>query len=285
MKSASPLISVGLIGSAIQQSQSPAMHEAEAAALGLHLRYRLFDMQALGVGLGGLSSLLDQAETEGFAGVNITHPCKQAVIPLLHEVSSDAAMIGAVNTVVFEQGRRHGYNTDEWGFRESFGRQMAGAALGNIVQLGAGGAGAATGHAMLQLGTERLTVFDPDQGRAEQLTEKLAARFGSKRVGAGTALATTMADADGLVHATPTGMAGHPGLPLPAELLRPALWVAEVVYFPLETPLLASARALGCRVVDGGGMAVFQAAKAFELFTGVAPDAERMLARFRGNPP
>jgi shikimate dehydrogenase len=89
-----------------------------------------------------------------------------------------------------------------------------------------------------------------------------------------------MAAADGLVHCTPTGMAAHPGLPLPAALLRPALWVAEIVYFPLETELLRVARALGCRTLDGGGMAVFQAAEAFRLFTGITPDAERMLRHF-----
>ena len=85
---------------------------------------------------------------------------------------------------------------------------------------------------------------------------------------------------DGLVHATPTGMAAHPGLPLDAGLLRPDLWVADIVYRPLETALVRTARGLGCRVLDGGGMAVFQAVDAFRLFTGVEPDAERMLTHF-----
>ena len=89
-----------------------------------------------------------------------------------------------------------------------------------------------------------------------------------------------MASADGLIHATPTGMTKFPGLPLPAELLRPALWVAEIVYFPLETELLRVARGLGCRIMNGSGMAVFQAAEAFRLFTGITPDAERMRRHF-----
>ncbi|MCL9849061.1 shikimate dehydrogenase, partial [Ralstonia solanacearum] len=97
---------------------------------------------------------------------------------------------------------------------------------------------------------------------------------------AGADLAAAMAAADGLVHATPTGMAGHPGLPLPPDLLQSRHWVAEIVYFPLETELLRHARALGCRTLDGGGMAVFQAVGAFELFTGIAPNAHRMLAHF-----
>ena len=89
-----------------------------------------------------------------------------------------------------------------------------------------------------------------------------------------------MQSADGLIHCTPTGMARHPGLPLRAELLQPSHWVAEIVYVPLETELLRVARAKGCRTVDGGGMAVFQAAGAFRLFTGVEPDGERMLRHF-----
>jgi shikimate dehydrogenase len=274
-------IRVGLIGAAIQQSKSPAMHEAEAKALGIALDYRLFDLTALGVGPEALDGLLRQVEALGYAGVNITHPCKQAVIPLLDDLSIDAAVLGAVNTVVFSHGRRLGYNTDEWGFGEAFRRRMAGAPLRAVVQLGAGGAGAATAHAMLRLGAERLMVFDADRSRAESLADKFAANFGADRIVAGDDLAAQIAAADGLVHATPTGMAAHPGLPLPAALLRADLWVAEVVYFPLETPLLAAARALGARVVDGGGMAVLQAAKAFEYFTGVTPDAERMLEHFR----
>lgn len=277
-------ILVGLIGAGIQQSRSPDMHETEARALGLDLEYRRLDLKAMGVGPEALPDILRQAESDGFSGVNVTHPCKQAVIPLLNDLSDDAAMIGAVNTVVFKNGRRHGYNTDEWGFRESFRRQMAGAPLGRVVQLGAGGAGAATAHAMLELGAQRLSIFDADAAKAEDLAAKMAGKFGPGRVCAAIDLAASVADAQGLVQATPVGMADHPGLPLPADLLRPDLWIAEVVYFPLETELLAVARRLGCRTIDGGGMAVFQAAKAFELFTGVTPDAERMLARFRSDP-
>jgi shikimate dehydrogenase len=135
-------------------------------------------------------------------------------------------------------------------------------------------------HAALELGVEHLTLFDKDASRAQQLAVSLAGRFGATRVAAGTALDAAMADADGVIHATPTGMAKHPGLPLPAGLLHGGLWIAEIVYFPLETELLRIARALGCRTLDGGGMAVFQAVEAFRLFTGVEPDAQRMLRHF-----
>jgi shikimate dehydrogenase len=216
----------------------------------------------------------------GFDGLNVTHPCKQAIIPLLHELSEDARALGAVNTVALRGGRRVGHNTDWWGFAESFRRNLPDARRGHVVQLGAGGAGSAVAHAALMVGTERLTILDTDRARAERVASGLCERFGVGRAVCGHDLEAAMADADGLISATPVGMADYPGLPLPAELLHPGLWVADVVYFPLETALLERARALGCRTLDGGGMAVFQAVEAFRLFTGITPDADRMLRHF-----
>lgn len=271
---------VGLIGSGIQGSRTPAMHEREGDEQGFRTLYRKIDLEQLGLGTAALPELLLAAERMGFAGLNITHPCKQAVIPLLDELSPDAEALGAVNTVVLRDGRRRGENTDWWGFAEAFRRRMAGAALGRVVQLGAGGAGAAVAHALFGLGVQRLTIEDVDPARAAALAESLCKRVGAGRAVACADLPAAMAEADGLVHCTPTGMAAHPGLPLPATLLRPDLWVAEIVYFPLETELLRVARGLGCRTLDGGGMAVFQAVEAFRLFTGTTPDAERMLRHF-----
>ena len=148
------------------------------------------------------------------------------------------------------------------------------------MQTGAGGAGAAVAHAALTLGVQRLTVFDMEVARAEALAADLCGRFGAGRATAGDALPAAMEEAEGLINCTPIGMAKYPGMPLPAALLHPALWVAEIVYFPLETELLRQARALGCRTLDGGGMAVFQAVGALRLFTGIEPDAERMLRHF-----
>lgn len=271
---------VGLIGSGIQASRTPAMHEREGDEQGVRYMYQKLDLDRLGLGPGALAELLLAAERMGFAGLNITHPCKQAVIPLLDELSPDAEALGAVNTVLLRGGKRRGENTDWWGFAEAFRRNMAGAALRRVVQLGAGGAGAAVAHALLTLGVQRLAVHDIDAERAAALAGSLADRFGLGRAVVGTDLAAMLAEADGLVHCTPTGMAAHPGLPLPGVLLRPALWVAEIVYFPIETELLRVARAQGCRTLDGGSMAVFQAVQAFRLFTGITPDAERMLRHF-----
>ena len=275
-----PSFLLGLVGQDIQGSRTPEMQMREAEAQGLRCVYRLFDLTALGLDVGALPDLLGSAERFGFDGLNITHPCKQAVIPLLDALSDDARALGAVNTVLFRGGRRIGHNTDWSGFAEPFRRRMDGVALDHVVQIGAGGAGRAVAHAALMLGARRLTLFDTDADRARTVAANLAEHFGAGRAFAGTDLAAALAQADGLVNATPIGMEAHPGMPVPAALLRPALWVAEVVYFPLETELLAQARALGCRTVDGGGMAVFQAVAAFRLFTGREPDSDRMLREF-----
>lgn len=267
----------GLIGSGIGTSLSPALHEREARHHGLNLVYRLLDIDALGQEVG---ELVRAARRFGYDGLNITHPCKQAVIPHLDELSEDARALGAVNTVVFDGDRAIGHNTDWTGFAESFTRGLPGAPTRRIVQLGAGGAGAAVAHALLTLGAGLLTVVDTRPEQAKALATRLAGRFGDGRAHAAAHddLPGLLTAADGLVNATPAGMAHHPGLPLPAELLHPGLWVADIVYRPLETELLRHARALGCRTLDGGGMVVFQAAHAFHLFTGRKPDAERMLA-------
>jgi shikimate dehydrogenase len=272
---------LGLIGAGIQRSLSPELQEEEARRHGLRLHYQLIDLDPLGLGVEALPELLTGAKRLGFGGLNITYPCKQAIIPLLESLSDEARTLNAVNTVVIRDGALTGHNTDCSGYAEGFWRGLPDARLDRVVQLGAGGAGAAVAYAALALGAKRLTLFDPVGARATALAATLSERFGEAVVGAGTDLAAAMSDADGLIHATPTGMAKLPGMPLPAALLRPRHWVSEVVYFPLETELLREARARGCRTLDGGGMAVFQAAGAFRLFTGLEPDAERMLRHFR----
>ncbi|MDQ1066278.1 shikimate dehydrogenase [Streptomyces canus] len=270
---------VGLIGAGIGPSLSPALHEREADRQGLRYLYRLIDIDVLGVRPEAVGDLVQAARDLGFDGLNITHPCKQLVIGHLDALAPQAEALGAVNTVVFENGRATGHNTDVTGFAASFARGLPDVPLERVVQLGAGGAGAAVAHAMLTLGAGRVTVVDALADRAAELAASLTRHFGQGRAAAAAPdrLPQLLADADGIVHATPTGMAAHPGLPFPADLLRPELWVAEVVYRPLETELLQTARALGCATLDGGGMAVFQAVDAFRLFTGREPDAARML--------
>jgi shikimate dehydrogenase len=255
----------GLIGAGIRGSLSPPLHEREAGALGLDYAYRTLDTDVLHA---DVAELLSRALDEGYDGLNVTHPWKQAVLAHLDELDDDAAALGAVNTVVIRDGHTTGHNTDATGFAESVERGLPGAALHRVVLLGAGGAGSALAHALRGLGVEDLVIVDADPERARALATAVGGRTGAPG---------DVAHADGLVHATPTGMVGHPGIALDPDLLHEEMWVADIVYRPLETELLRVARERGCRTLDGGGMVVFQAAASLELFTGVRPDRERML--------
>ena len=275
---------LGLIGAGIQRSLTPAMQETEAAAQGLRLHYQLIDLDVAGQDVQALPMLIAAARTMGFAGLNITYPCKQAVIPLLDDLSDEARAMGAVNTVVFEGGKATGHNTDGSGWRWGFERALPKADLARVVLLGAGGAGSAIAHAVMRMQAGALVLVDAEPARAAEAAERLNSLYPGRRAShAATAAAALAAGrgASGLIHATPTGMDKLPGLPLDAALLQPHLWVSEVVYFPLETALLKAARALGCAVCDGGTMAVGQAVGAFRLFSGREPDMSRMDAHFR----
>jgi shikimate dehydrogenase len=276
---------VGLIGSGIGTSVSPALHEREADALGIRYLYRVLDLDDLGVGAAAVGELVAATQLAGYDGLNVTHPIKQLVLDHLDELSPDAGAVGAVNTIVFTGGRSVGHNTDLTGFSRALTVGLPDAELDKVVLLGAGGAGAAAAHALLSLGAGVVRVFDLDARRGETLAAALATRFGSGRATAGrlddaSPLADALRDADGLVHATPTGMEGHFGLPVPTDLLRSEHWVADIVYRPLETELLRAARVRGCRILDGGRMAVFQAADTFRIVTGREPDPDRMLRHF-----
>ncbi|WP_425277184.1 shikimate dehydrogenase [Agrobacterium tumefaciens] len=271
---------VGLIGADIQLSKSPALHMREGAAHGLDYSYELVDVVARKLPESALPDLLNELESRGFAGTNITHPFKQAVLPHLHELSDDARMLGAVNTVVFKDGRRIGHNTDWYGFYESFMRGLPDAKRDRALLVGAGGAGVAVAHAALKLGITHLDICDRDFSRAEHLAAELNARFGEGHAFAVKDPADSLPFADGLIHATPMGMPAHPGMPVKADLLEQRHWVADIVYMPLVTELLATAAQKGCRTLPGGGMTVFQAVGAFRLFCGREPVAERMTAHF-----
>lgn len=271
---------IGLVGGGIQRSLSPALQEEEARQHGLRLHYQLIDLDESRVGPEVLPELMGAVRIIGFAGLNVTFPCKQAVIPLLDSLSEEARAIGAVNTVVREDDRLVGHNTDGPGWAWGFRRALPHADLSRVVLLGAGGAGSACADAILRLGARELLVVDQDPARARGLAERLNSHLPGDRARAAD-LKNAMKNASGLIHATPTGMLKLPGMPLDPALLLPSMWVSEVVYVPLETELLKAARRVGCPTMDGGHMNVGQATRGFKLFTGFEPDAARMEAHFR----
>lgn len=272
---------VGLIGANIGQSLSPALHEDAFAAHGMVGHYHLMDVDALPG--RGLPDLLAAARTAGFAGVNITHPFKEAVIPLLDQVSPEAVEIGAVNTVVIDAaGRTTGHNTDRSGFREAFREvPVADCVEGRpVLLLGAGGAGRAVAYALMDLRAATIHLHDRDTARAAALADALRRRFGESRCKGPVDPAAVAASVAGIVNATPVGMQGHPGMPIAPQLVEPHHFVADVIYTPLETAFLAAARRRGARTMGGAGMCVHQAADAFRLFTGREPDIGRMHRTF-----
>lgn len=281
MNAASKILLAGLIGRGIARSRTPEMHMAEAAAQNLRGVYRIIDVDTLPATEQNLELIVHAAEMTGFNGLNVTYPFKMEVISHLHELSPNAAAVGSVNTIVFRDGKRIGHNTDLWGFAESFRQGMAGVILETVLLVGAGGAGVAVAHALADCGVRQLKIFDLDTARADELARQV--RSNRKGVGVEVVAALDTASAarlSGIVNASPVGMAKTPGLPFPIQLLHPDMWVADIVYFPLETEFLAGARKLGCRVLPGSGMAVYQAVRAFELFTGRRADPQRMKAAF-----
>lgn len=265
----------GLIGAPIAQSASPAMHERAADALGIRCHYQLIEVAV--ADQARLRALLDSVRDFGFAGVNVTFPYKEAVVPLLDELSPDARAIGAVNTVVVREGRLIGYNTDASGFKRAVESFVATSHRGPIALIGAGGVGKAIAFALANLGIAELAIFDADHGKTSQLMAQLRGRL---TVRVAVDVDDALQRAVGVINGTPVGMLPDRSSPIPDSLLHRGLWVADAVYSPLWTPLLLAAKARGCEVMTGRELAIYQAADAFELFTGLRPSTAEMGTAF-----
>jgi shikimate dehydrogenase len=271
----------GLIGANIQKSLSPALFEDACAAVGIRGHYHLMDLQRLPG--RKLEDFVSGARTAGFIGVNVTYPCKEAVLPLLGEVSAEARQVGAVNTVTISRdGSTKGYNTDRIGFRRAFEETLGrDAACGkSVVLVGAGGAGRAVAYALIDIGAESLLISDKELPQASRLTAALIGEFGPGRARIVTDPEAELSEAAGVVNATPVGMLGIPGIPIRVNAIAARHWVADVIYTPLETELIKAARGKGSKVMGGAGMCVHQAAETFKLFTGFSADLTRMQGTF-----
>lgn len=261
----------GLLGAPIAHSASPAMHERAADALGVRCHYHLIEIA--GAERDELRAILDGVRRLGFAGINVTFPYKEAVVDLLDELSPGARAIGAVNTVVARDGRLTGHNTDTTGFARAAKELVARSDRGPVAVIGTGGVGKAIAFALADLNVSEIRVFDTDIAKADQLVAQLRDRQAIRRA---ATLEDALTGAAGLVNGTPIGMLPDRGTPVPDALLHAGLWVADAVYSPLWTPLLNAARSKGVQVMTGRDLAIYQAADAFELFTGMAPSATEM---------
>lgn len=282
---------LGLIGINVAGSLTPLMHEAEALRQGLSLVYRPIDPTVMRspvtdqAGEPDWPTVVERAVDLGYTGFNVTHPAKRGVIPALDELDEDAELLGAVNTITLSQGRLIGRNTDHRGFAEALTAIAVDPKQGEVVQVGAGGAGAAVAYALLSAGVPRLSILDIDPVSAQALVGRLSSAFEATRmrVLAPEEAPGAIRDAVGLVNATPIGMVGvSEASPVDLDLLHPGLWVGDVIYRPQRTRLVKAAEAVGAPAFGGSRMAVGQAAASFELFTGRVADHEAMLATFEG---
>ncbi|MFT4076082.1 MAG: shikimate dehydrogenase [Asticcacaulis sp.] len=271
----------GLIGRGITGSRSPRMQEYEARAQGIGMVYRTIDLghrgdfRRNGGDKADIGDVLTGLERAGFDGVNVARHYRQSVIPHLQDLDACAQRLGAVNTILFRNGRRIGRNTDADSFIASFKAGLPGADLSHVVILGAGSVGTAVASALLDMGARRLTIVDPDAA----CVAALATRLDTPAIDT-QPLAEALVTATGLVQCSPAGMEHQPALPMDPALLRPEMWVNELVYFPLETAFLKAARARGCRTLGGGGMAIQRAAISFSLFTGHEANLSRLASGF-----
>ena len=256
----------GVIGAPVSHSLSPAIHNAAFAAAGLDWTYHAFE-----VAPGDARRALDGMRALGLRGLSVTMPHKEDVAALVDDCSEDASALGAVNCVVPRAGGLRGENTDGAGFLDSL-RTDAGfdPAGRRCVVIGAGGAARAVVLALARAGAREVGVANRTTSRGE-VAAALAGASG--RVVALDAVA----GADLVVNATPIGMVDD-AVPLDPALLAPGQLVADLVYHPSVTPLLAAAAARGAATLNGLGMLVGQAARAFEIWTGEPAPLEAMRA-------
>ncbi|WP_422048135.1 shikimate dehydrogenase [Shimia sp.] len=270
-----------LIGEKTSGSLTPKLHEQEGKAQGFAYSYSRIDPPETHPDLQSVSECLEWVEAHGLAGVNVTYPFKNDAVAYVDELSPIARKLASVNTVVFRDGRRIGHNTDYGGFSKALEEVLQNQCKTTCVLFGAGGAASAVGLALLDAGVQNLTVIDPQQDRAQELSESLSAlRPGCTIAQSRLCSYDTLVKANGVVNTTPLGMGLDQRKSFDPAKLTLGTWVADIVYFPLETPLLQTARTCGLTVMSGRGMALHQAAEDFQLITGRQANVARMSAHF-----
>lgn len=255
---------LGLLGSPIAHSATPAAQEAAARAAGIEAHYHLIEVA--GAEHDDLAAMLDGIRRLGFSGINVTYPYKEAVLPLLDGLSEQAAAMGAVNTIVVDDGKLVGHNTDASGFATAYRRLGRQDGEKPVAIIGAGGVGKAIAFALAGSGVGRLRLYDTDRNKAEALASALGGRAETMIASSAEAAADGAA---GIVNGTPIGMLPDRGIPIDAGAIKASQWVADAVYHPLFTPLLKAAQKAGSTVMTGRELAVHQGVDAFRLFTGL----------------
>ncbi len=268
-------VKLGLIGGNIKASRSPALHRIAGRLAGLEVSYDLLIPAELGL---TFAEVLEKCADEGYRGVNVTYPFKEAVVARVQVADANIRRLGAVNTVLFTPEGAQGFNTDYSGFAAAYRARFGAVAPGRVVLIGAGGVGRAIGFALALLGAQEVRILDRDASKAQSLAEGLAAiGAGAPRVVLARDVAEALHGADGVVNATPVGMVGYGGTPVPGDLWPGRAWAFDAVYTPVDTQFTVEAAAAGVNVLSGYELFFYQGVQAFEIFTGHSVDAQAQL--------
>lgn len=269
----SETIRLGLIGDNIAASQSPRLHRLAGVQNGRRVIYDSLVPPAMGM---TFDEVFAHAAASGYRGVNVTYPYKERAVARVVVEDPLVRAIGAVNTVLFDAGGPHGFNTDHSGFIAAYRRVRGAAAPGPVLMIGAGGVGRAVAFGLVTLGLEEIRIADRDPARAEALAGALAAARPGLITRIGQDAAALAQDAAGIVNCTPVGMVGHEGTPLPRPALAGAAWAFDAVYTPVETQFLQDAAAEGLEVISGYELFIGQGVDAWAIFTGLPLDEARL---------
>jgi shikimate dehydrogenase len=273
-------IKIGLIGEGIANSISPFLHEEEARENQIDYSYRLIDTQAPFFAKMPINKLIEYAIDKQFVGLNITYPFKQQVVPYLDSSDKQVAELNSANTILIQDGKLSGYNTDYFGYAEFLKQQFTAEKLDTILLVGAGGAGRSVALALIDHGVRELVLNDISHPAAEELAELISVLRPRQKISVHTKQNIPKMDVTGVINATPMGMSKFPGLCVDPTDFPASCWMNDIVYFPLKTLFLKKAEESGHHIFDGSTMAVFQAAHSFYHFTGLAADKSRMMNNF-----
>lgn len=272
-KTAPEAIRLGLIGDNIAKSQSPRLHRLAGAQNGRPTTYDQLVPAQLGM---DFDAVFAHVATDGYRGVNVTYPYKERAAAKVVVDDPLVRAIGAVNTVVFDDGGPHGFNTDYSGFIAAYRRVRGDAAPGPVLMIGAGGVGKAVAFGLAALGLQEIRIVDRDLPKAQGLADALVAARPGLVALTGTDAVELAAGAAGIINCTPVGMVGYDGTPLPRAALQGAAWVFDAVYTPVDTQFLQDAAAEGLQVISGYELFFGQGVDAWAIFTGLPLDEARM---------
>ncbi len=281
MRRAMDEIRLALIGTGIDRSRAPRLHEAAGRLCGLRVRYALRPLDDASP--GALEAAIARCVEDGCTGINITHPFKERAVALVDRPSPEVQRLASLNTVRFAAGgAREGFNTDHSGFMAAYRRAFGDESPGTVGIAGAGGAGRAVAFALAALGARRVRLYDREPARAEALSVALGAAAPGTPVDACACPEAVAEGADGLVNCTPLGMHHVPGSALPPALLAGRRWVFDAVYTPPETEFVRAARAAGARVLGGYELFLYQGIHAFHIFCGADVDEAALRRALEG---